>query len=579
MSIRGVMCKLVIVCGFGAASAVAGSPPDIPEVIVSGEAGTVMNTYLTRLEAFGFNGSVLVAKGGEILVQNAFGIASVPDSIPNRTMTLFSTGSVTKQFTAAAIVKLAMEGKLSFDDSISKYFNLVPADKASITIHQLLTHTAGLAQVYGPDEESISRDEFIRRVMKQPLYLPVGERYEYSNAGYSLLAAIIEIVSGMDYEQYLKEKLFEPSGMYNTGLHLLHVPDSMIAHSHNDHLNYQSPAERPEDAWNIKGNGGILSTPADMYRWHQALYNDSLFSPDARKKLFSPYVREYEDGDSFYGYGWVIDHYGPGKRLIWHNGGAMPHGWNCAMYYFVDDDLTCIVFSNKPIDGIQPADDIVRNLAHIALGQEFSMPPAITRIDSAKAKAFAGAYTMPGNDRFDVRLEGQEMIIEPEGQTAAMLLYPSPYADRLPKYNDWTADLVKALATGDDDKALTYFSEHMATPEEWNQMNHEWWSSFDSLGAFKRVEPIATITTDGAQSYCRLVFEKGEVVCRFFWMAGKCGGIMSDVRLEKRFLPVSDSEFCSYDIRSGAPVRVVFSGPDALTVEAVGGRASASRLP
>src|SRR5262249_27224274 len=134
---------------------------------------------------------------------------------------LFSIGSITKQFTAAAILKLQMQGKLSVRDPIAKYLPNVPQDKSAITLHHLLTHSAGLESGFGPgDFEAVTRDEIIKRALASKLRSAPGKQYHYSNAGYSLLGAIVEIVSGGGYEAFLHEHLFKPAGMAQTGYRL-----------------------------------------------------------------------------------------------------------------------------------------------------------------------------------------------------------------------------------------------------------------------------------------------------------------------------------------------------------------------
>src|SRR5262249_25703156 len=135
--------------------------------------------------------------------------------------TVFSIGSITKQFTAAAILQLEMQGKLNVQDSISKYLPNVPKDKEAITLHHLLTHSAGLESDFGAtDYEPVTREPYIRRALAAKLRSVPGQRYHYANSGYSLLAAIVEIVSGQDYEAYLQENLFKPAGMTKTGYRL-----------------------------------------------------------------------------------------------------------------------------------------------------------------------------------------------------------------------------------------------------------------------------------------------------------------------------------------------------------------------
>jgi CubicO group peptidase (beta-lactamase class C family) len=525
----------------------------IPSEITADGIGTEMDTFLTRLNAFGYHGSALVAQGENILLHKAYGEAQVAEGIRNYTSTVFSTGSVTKQFTAAAILKLEMDGRLKTSDSISRFFDDVPDDKAGITIHHLLTHSSGLAGDFGPDDENVDRETYLERIFSVPLDFPIGGRYEYSNAGYSLLAAIIETVSGMEYEAFVQKNLFMPSGMHHTGLKNLAIPDSLVSHSHNKDLSYPSPLDRPSEYYNLKGNGGIVSTPADMYRWHLTLKNREVLSEEACRKLFVPYKKEYDDGDSYYGYGWVVQEYGDGDTLIWHNGGAMPHGWSCAVYHFVSDDLICIVFSNATIDGSLPVDHIVDNLSRIAMGEAYVLPPEVGSVPVEKIKDLSGEYSFDEGGLY-IRTANGRLVIEPEGQAAVNILFPTPYAPMLDKYNGKTEELVNLIAAGDYKSASDYFRPSPGG-NIWKSMAREWWQSFDSLGSFVSVDIQGTAMAGGAHTHYLLNFEQGQVKCRFFWMGGKCGGMAtSENRLGKELLPESATRFAGYNLRDATAI-------------------------
>ncbi len=151
--------------------------------------------------------------------------------VPLRTDSVYDLGSITKQFTAAAILTLEMQGKLAVTDLASKYLDGVPADKSAITLHHLLTHSSGLESDFSPsDYDPVGREEYVGRALQSTLLFAPGGGYEYSNAGYSLLAAIVEKVSGQPYEIYLTERVLKPAGMRETGYKLpTWVPDR-VAH-------------------------------------------------------------------------------------------------------------------------------------------------------------------------------------------------------------------------------------------------------------------------------------------------------------------------------------------------------------
>ncbi len=194
------------------------SPQLRPREVVSGEAAARVDDYLSRLVRHGFSGAVLIAKDGQVVLKRAYGMANRETGLPYDVDMVSCIGSVTKQFTGAAIMKLDMQGKLGTSDPIAKYLPGVPADKAGITIHHLLTHTAGFSgDLGGSDEEPIGRDALVAKVLAAPLVAKPGDHFEYSNEGFALAAAIVERVSGQGYGAFLRGQLFLPAGMTDTG--------------------------------------------------------------------------------------------------------------------------------------------------------------------------------------------------------------------------------------------------------------------------------------------------------------------------------------------------------------------------
>jgi CubicO group peptidase (beta-lactamase class C family) len=169
--------------------------------VVSGDAGRALDEYLSRLERFGFTGGALAVRGKDVLLSKSYGLSDRARGARLTTDSVYNLGSITKQFTAAAILTLEMQGKLAVTDLASKYLDGVPADKAAITLHHLLTHSSGLESDFSPtDYDPVGREEYVQRALQSTLLFTPGEGYEYSNAGYSLLAAIVERGSGQPYE-------------------------------------------------------------------------------------------------------------------------------------------------------------------------------------------------------------------------------------------------------------------------------------------------------------------------------------------------------------------------------------------
>ena len=293
------------------------------------DASRSIDRHLDELLPAGASGTLVAAADGERVACRGFGLADRARRTPARCDTVYDVMSMTKQFTAAAILKLEMMGRLAVSDPISAYVE-VPAGKREITVHHLLTHTAGLPGAIGGDYERLSRRRMLREALSSELRSRPGTRYHYSNVGYSVLAAIVEIASGLGYEEFLTEHLFRPAGMTQTGYVLPDWKRRRVA------IEYDArgrPRGRPFDHpwaadgpyWNLRGNGGMLSTARDMLRWHLALEGDAVLDEASKRRLFHPYVREGPGADTHYGYGWVIDRRPNLGRFAWHDGG---NGWS-----------------------------------------------------------------------------------------------------------------------------------------------------------------------------------------------------------------------------------------------------------
>lgn len=305
--------------------------------------------YLSKLETVGFSGSVLVGIDGETIVSGGYGFSDSANGIRNSSSIIFDIGSITKQFTAVAILKLEMRGKLSTSDKISGYFANVPKDKENITIHDLLRHQSGLIGNVGRDYEKITEEEFLAKVFSSPLQFTAGTDFSYSNIGYSLLALIIEKVSSQTYEQYLYENLWKPSHMETTGYSRPRFDTALIAVGYNRNGNrWGKPTDKEWGAdapyWHLKGNGGILSTSEDLYRWYTALLSDDILSSDAKHKLFHPPIRPEESEESYYAYGWDVSRTSRNTTRIWHNGSN--NIFYADFVGFIDEDIAMIMLTN-----------------------------------------------------------------------------------------------------------------------------------------------------------------------------------------------------------------------------------------
>lgn len=300
-----------------------------------------------RASAAGFSGVALVRHQGRELGRFAAGLRDREQGRPNTLDTAFDIGSITKQFTGAAIMRLHEQGRLDLQASLGELFEGVPADKAAITVHQLLTHTAGFAGALGDDAEPIEREAYLERAWSRPLSAYPGTLHWYSNAGYSILGAIVERLTGSAYEAHLVEELLRPAGIQHTG-YLSPVWDrSKVAVGYlEDEID--DPLARPHapDGYygNLRANGGLLSTAADLTRWSDALLGGEVLGPDALTLYLTPHVPEGLGSDGHYAYGWGLQDTEVG-RLVSHTGGN--NFFFADVRQYVDADLLVIVLANE----------------------------------------------------------------------------------------------------------------------------------------------------------------------------------------------------------------------------------------
>lgn len=248
-----------------------------------------IDTILTALVPEGLDGVVLIKSKDSALLHKAYGFADREKGKPMTVATGFDIGSIVKPFTKAAILKLQEQGKLSTSDPISKYFKSVPEDKAAITIDQVIRHTSGLPDSFGSDYAVMPADELLSKVLAAPLVSKPGEKRNYSNSGYSLLAMIIEKVSGQPYEKYVRKEIFAPAGTHKIGYTLAGWKKDDLAMGFFDGKPWGTPMDKKwaEDGpyWNLRGNGGMLATAEETSRWFEAVLDGKVLGPPALKEF------------------------------------------------------------------------------------------------------------------------------------------------------------------------------------------------------------------------------------------------------------------------------------------------------
>lgn len=347
-----------------------------------------IDTYLESSAMNGFSGVILVSKKGEIILSKGYGWADRKNKIPNSSSTVFNIGSVTKQFTASAILKLVEQGKIKTSDKISTYFDQTPVDKRDISIHQLLTHTSGISNRTGGFRyDEASKEQFLKEFFESELQSKPGTKHLYANANYIMLTAIIESVSGQTYSSFLNDYLFVPSLMNSTGYKRVNFSTERLAHGYyynrNDeqwtdwgttqqHLPYN------DKHWFSIGKGDIHSTVEDLYKWHVTLENNVVLKSKTRLVLETPYVAENDSKTSFYGYGWLISQSNRDTKIVAHNGS---NGVYFADFVrFIDDDVVVIYITNAFLG--PESENVAREISKMIFDSNYRPSPISRNIMS-----------------------------------------------------------------------------------------------------------------------------------------------------------------------------------------------------
>jgi CubicO group peptidase (beta-lactamase class C family) len=325
-----------------------------------------VDTYMSNTVQFDhFSGAVLLARKGQVFYEKYFGLANRELNVANHRHTKFLIGSVSKQFTAAAIMLLHDKGMLNLDDPIHKYLDSCPSAWQAIKIRHLLNHTSGLINFTSLEEASgkflmvpHTHEEIVQLAWNKPLESEPGEKFKYNNTGYYLLGIVVEKVSGKKFPEFVHENILSEIGLHNTGFDRETTVLKDRASGYflsNEKVFYNTYRS---DMSNLFAIGGMYSTVRDLLKWQQALFGGRIISKSSLGASLVPIK-------SNFGFGWVIDSLGSVKR-VYHDGGVM--SFSSSLHYLPAEDLTIIAISNSGEDGgIRVAYDIAGKVGnHLA---------------------------------------------------------------------------------------------------------------------------------------------------------------------------------------------------------------------
>ena len=512
-------------------------------------AGDTVDEYFTRLAAHGFSGAVLVARGREVVLRKGYGSTDrYTGGAPNRPDTAFNIASLDKQFIAAGILRLEELGKLKTTDTLARFFPNAPDDKKAITLHQVLTHTAGFPDEYWDSYETLTRAQFIEKILKEKALVSApGKEMSYASFDYWLLEEVIERASGMPFEQFLRREFFDPLGMPLTGFALPKWDRATVARmtlwtvpaeTLPGEGKYADPIARPA-AWRV-----MASTVDDLFQWYLALRDGRVLTPESRKKLFTPELGHYA-------YGWNVVPNARGTTLI-HHGGGGNFGSVATFRWFRDEDVLVVILNNS-ITGFQ-ADYAGADVEALLFGGTCMMPPRSVTRDPEEG--VTGKYRLPDGGTIDVvrPRNGPLVAVTRDLEGVLALQLGGSEGGAVPP-NKRVHELIENWSRGTFPPPRAEWAKSM------------WAQAVERLGAFRAATTMhhRTLVYDGSPeviSFVKLRFEKGDLLLRAIHLLDG-NLVMNVVReppgAEAVLAPSPLGGYTTWEPRLGSAVRIHFT--------------------
>lgn len=534
-----------------------------------------IDAYLERCVPFGFSGQVVIERDGEVVLDGAYGWADRGAEVRVTPATAIGAASMTKSFTAAAVLLLVQEGRLALRDPAARYVEL-PEPLAAITIEQLLAHTSGLPYaVTGDDWEVTDPDELLRRLRSARLEAEPGARFAYSNAGYALLARVIEAVSGERYEDFVRERVLEPAGMTRSGfLHGTAPLAGPLSRCSWRLHEWGDPRAWPLDAA-LRGAGDLFTTAGDLRRWQEALRAGTVLDAETVATYLEPRVAVQERVE--YGLGWFHVRTTDGLHRIEH-GGDWKRGFNGLARVYPERRIGLFLTCNARLaSGTWPRFVLQDRLEDRLLrDRPLPLPPATVAPDAAALERSCGEYGEDPAERVRVVRDVDVLRIEPRGPRAATLLLGT---DERVEETVWAAaDGVQAfLAAMAADPVAALDERFAGEPAARDLFLARWSHEVARTGP-----PTETLVLGGVpgpsgttQIAAELRGPRGTAVALVYWSADAVAGLDLDASfsdLVRRVAPEGPASFVGHDLETGLTFRVAFD-------VAANGTARGLRLP
>jgi CubicO group peptidase (beta-lactamase class C family) len=536
-------------------------PADIPPTDAAARA---VDEYLRRAVPFGFSGAVLLSVAGDVRLARGYGLADREASRQNRSTTVLSLGSITKPITATAVLVLVDEGRLRLVDRLGDRLIGVPPTHADITIEQLLSHTAGLPDGTGEDFDPGERDEVLGMIFAEPPGSPPGTAYAYSNAGYSVLAAIVEEVTGEPFETAVRRLVLDPAGMTHTGYRGPDWDRSDLAHFHVGDSDVGVHLDKTYPNWHILGNGEMLSTVHDLHRLIRALASGSLLRPSTLEDAFTP-------RQGSYGLGWIVEA-GAHGPAVGHDG-ASTNGVSALLRWYRDSDTVLAMLCNRDYSGGFLVHAVGPHVGELAFGGDVPMPPEPSNDAPPPAIGRAGTYLFDGGGRLTLRHAPDGLAATMSGQDLLDLVGGAPPDPTRIEQSRVTLGMVKALVAGDEgpltealggdhDRAARYRSfaiDRLGTDPDAIEVD-------GSLPVTLSVGPATAVQLS-------IPGEDIEQTLRVFWKEGALVGLGYGTRplLDLPLVPTAPDRFVVHHLALGTTLQGSIGADGAMTLSGRGG--------
>ncbi|MFL6689030.1 MAG: serine hydrolase domain-containing protein [Alphaproteobacteria bacterium] len=543
MSLRSIYFDFFALLLFASMPADAAQERHNP-VIVHDGLGKVLDTYLTRLSGYGYSFSILVAEAHGIVLEKAYGTGVTTD-------TVFNVASVAKQFTATAILKLASARKLRLEDQVRKYLpRSVPAF-SHVTIDQLLAHTSGINDDYSlyGKEPALPREDYLARVLHRRLVSVPGKTWRYSNDGYALLARIVEVASGRPFKGFMREALFTPAALRETGF----IGERIWPMARRDVPTGGTISPIPwRDQWaGGYGASDVITSPADLFRWQQAMESGRVLPSTWRAKLTQKVIDVFPPTLA-YARGWwrrsMMVNRMPVLNIF--HSGHEDDGSNAWFSHYPAGRLTVIFASGQSVEG-EPLREALFSagakpgvLESLANGMAISLPHATTADDGPSG--VDGVYRIDGDNWITIERHAPFAVASPHGQAAFDALLPQELraaAPILSAFTKQTRTILVALAKGNP---TPFEAAAGGARDDGTTLLPPKFDSYEVLGS----RPVAALKDKNATivTYVRLVRDRHPTVQHWQWSGGGLSAIYTNREpLVPLFRRVKDGAFMNFN--------------------------------